>query len=366
MRSVFGHRESPIGVDFDGRYLRAAQLVRAGAGWRLHAAVRIPRVAPAQDLGERDVAHLRDTLERLGFHGRRLVLAVPEDKLAVDILELPPRTSGAPVEEIARSELARTHGYEAAAAEMLSWDLPPSSRARDITQMMAVALPHADADALLDVFDRAGLEVSVLDTHMAATIRACRPLLPDEGLTAILTVGWDWGLLLLWLNGTVIYRRLMPENSLRRLTDAVARNLNLPVESVDCALEAVGLADPSRAERDTPVPIEALRPLIQKPIHAAAEAVRAAFAYAAQMYAGTDAAGVLLTGQTAAVPGVTDDLASRLDVAVRTAAPADLVETAPEAGPETGHPALTSAVGLAMNPEGRERAEQKSHTVAQA
>jgi len=366
VRSLFGHRESPIGVDFDSRYLRAAQLTPAAGGWRLQAAVRIPRVAPEQDLGDRDVVHLRSTLERLGFQGKRLVLAVPEEKLAVDVLELPPRDSRAPVDEIARSELARTHGYEAAAAEMVSWDLPHSSRAKDMTQMMAVALPHADADALLDVFDRAGLDVAVLDTHMAATIRAGRSLLPAEGLTAVLTVGWDWALLLLWLRGTVIYRRLMPENSLRRLSEAVARNFDLPADSVDCVLEEVGLADRSRREGDSHVPLEALRTLIHKPINATAEAVRAAFAYAGQMYTGIGPTAVVVTGQAAAIPGVTQYLASRLDVEVRMLVPGDAVDAVPGEDEEAGHPALTAAVGLALYPEGHERAEHQSHTVAQA
>lgn len=366
MSGLFGHRESPIGVDYDGRYLRVAQLATTGNGSALQAAARIPRVAPGQDFGPRDVAHLQDTLERLGFQGKRLVLAVPEDKLAVDVLELPPRTSTAPVDQIARSELARTHGYDAAAAEMVSWDLPPSTRARDITQMMAVALPHADADALLDAFDRARLEVTVLDTHMAATIRACRPLLPAEGVTAVLTISWDWALLLLWLNGTVIYRRLMPENSLRCLSEAVARNLDLPAEAVDCVLQEVGLADRAPDDGDTPLPLDALRTIVRKPINAVAEAVRAAFAYAGQMYAGTRIAGVFVTGQAAAVPGATEHLASRLDVEVRAVVPAEVVETAPATVQEAQHPALTPAVGLAMYPEGLKRAEPKLHTVAQA
>ncbi len=366
MSGLFRHRESPIGVDYDGRYLRLAQLAPAGDGCRLQAAARIPRVAPGQDLGPRDVAHLQDTLERLGFRGKRLVLAIPEDRLAVDVLELPPRTSSAPVDQIARSELARTHRYAADAAEMVSWDLPPSTRARDITQMMAVALPHADADALLDTFDQTDLQVTVLDTHMAATIRACRPLLPAEGVTAVLTIGWDWALLLLWLDGTVIYRRLMPENSLRCLSEAVARNLDLPAEAVDCVLQEVGLADRSPGDDDTPLPLDSLRTIVRKPINAVAEAVRAAFAYAAQMYAGIRIAGVFVTGQAAAVPGATGHLASRLDVEVRTVVPAEVVETAPAAVQEAKHPALTPAVGLAMYPEGRKRAEPKLHTVAQA
>ncbi|MFO8012815.1 MAG: hypothetical protein R6X20_05850 [Phycisphaerae bacterium] len=366
MSGLFGHRESPIGVDVDGRYLRAAQVAPAGDGWRLQAAVRIPRVAPEADFGRRDAVHLQDTLERLGFRGQRLVLGVPEDKLAVDVLELPPRGSHAPVDDIARSELARTHGYDPAAAEMVSWDLPPSSRARDITQMMAVALPHGVADALLDAFDGTRLEVAVLDTPMAATIRACRPLLPAEGVTAVLTIGWDWALLLLWLDGTVIYRRLMPENSLRCLTAAVARNLDLPADAVDCVLEEVGLSDRAPDDGATPLPLDALRTIVRKPINATAEAVRAAFAYAAQMYAGSGAAGVLVTGPAAAVPGATDHLASRLDMDVRTVAPGDVVDAAPAAAREAEHPALTPAVGLAMYSEGHDRAKPQPHTVAQA
>jgi len=201
---------------------------------------------------------------------------------------------------------------------------------------------------------------------MAATIRACRPVLPATGLTAVLTLGWDWVLLLLWLNGTVIYRRLMPENSLQCLAEAVARNLNLPADSVDCVLEDVGLEDRCRREDDVPLPLDALRTLIRKPINATAEAVRAAFAYARQMYAGTAVAGVVVTGQAAAVPGLTEHLGSRLDLDVRRVVPADIIEAGPGAEQEAGHPALIPALGLAMYPEGCGRAKPKLHTVAQA
>jgi Tfp pilus assembly PilM family ATPase len=186
------------------------------------------------------------------------------------------------------------------------------------------------------------------------------------GLTAVLTLGWDWVLLLLWLNGTVIYRRLMPENSLRCLADAITRNLDLPADSADCVLEDVGLADRCRREDDVPLPLDALRTLIRRPINATAEAVKAAFAYAKQMYAGTAVAGVVVTGQAAAVPGLTEHLGSRLGVEVRRVVPANVMEACPGIEQEAGHPALTPALGLAMYPEGCGRAKPKLHTVAQA
>jgi Tfp pilus assembly PilM family ATPase len=362
----FGHKISPIGVDVDGRYLRAAQTAPHGQGHTLQAAVSIPRVAPEEPLGDRDVAQLKGTLGRLGFRGNRLVLAVPEDKLAVDILELPPRGSGAPVDTIARTELARTHNYEPAAAEMISWDLPPSPRARDITQMMAVALTHADADALLAVFDRADLDVVALDTPMAATVRACRPMIAPTGLTVVLNVGWDWAMLLVLLSGTVVYRRLMPENSVRLLTQAIARNLDLPAPSVDCLLQEVGLADDVEGSGDTSVPLDSVRTLIQKPFDAVAEAVRGAFAYAGQMYAGAAAGEVLLTGQAAAIPGVDEYLESNLGATVRVAVPGDVAAPAPGTEKAAADPSLTATAGLALYQEERHRAKPQSHSVATA
>jgi len=366
MRGLFSHRGPPIGVDVDSRHLRAAQLTPSGDGWALQAAARIPRLTPGDTLTDRDLGQLDGALERLGFRGKRLVLAVPEDKLAVDILELPPRTSSAPVDAIARTELARTHGYEPALAEMVSWDLPPSSRAKDMTQMMAVALPHADANALLDAFEKAGLEVVVLDTLMAAIVRACRPSLPEEGLSAILNLGWDAALLLLLVRGTVIYRRLMPENSLTRLADAVTRNLDLPAESVNCLIDKAAPVDQEGSAADPSIPLDSVQRLIQKPVEAIVQALQAAMAYARQMYAGMTAGRILLTGHVPAMPGIGDVLASRLGLQVRTVSPADVVQPIPGTAQAAGDPSLTATIGLALFQEGYRRAEQESHSVIPA
>ena len=366
MTGLFAGRSPLIGVDVDGRYLRVAQVAPAPGGWALQAAVRIPRVTPDEPLGPRDVAHLASTLGRLGFQGQRLVLAAPEQKLAVDILELPPRTSDAPVDAIAQTELARTHGYDPAAAETLCWDLPPSSRARDMTQVMAVALPHADADALLTVFDGSGLNVVAIDIPMAAIIRACRPLLAEEGLTVILNATWDWTLLVVLRQGMAVYRRLMPEHSVRALTQAIARNLDLQSESVDCLLENVGLAEGTALPGGVAVSLNSLRGLIRRPIHAVAEAVQAAFAYAGQMYAGATPGRVILTGQAAAVPGVAPYLGTRLGLDVVTATPRHLMASPPGADAVADDPSLTVAVGLSLFAEGRQRAKPQPHSVVQA
>ena len=366
MTPLFAHRAAPIGVDYDGRYLRAAQVARAGDGWRLKAATRVPRVTPGENLGPKDVANLRGTLTRLGFTGRRLVLAAPEEKLAVDTLELPPRGSSAPVDDIARTELARTHGYEPTDAEMIGWDLPRSSRTKDMTQVLAVALRHADADALLDTFDDAGLEVDVLDTAMGALVRACRGLLAEKGLTAILDCGWDWALLLVLREGTVIYRRLMPENSLRAAAQTIGKNFNLSAESVDCLLEEVGLAGSVRCERAASVPTDAVTTCLRRPLDACAEALQAAFSYAGQMYAGAVPESALLTGLGAAIPGVDRRLEARLNVETQVVIPSDIAPPDPAVTDAARDPALVATVGLAMAQQGSAHAEHESHSVVSA
>jgi len=366
MTGLLGKRYPPIGVDVDGRFLRVAQVVPASDGWTLQAAVRIPRVTPDGPLGPRDVAHLESTLGRLGFRGRRVVLAAPEQKLAVDILELPPRSSGAPVGTIARTELARTHGYDPAAAETVCWDLPASSRARDMTQMMAVALAHEDADALLSVFDASGLDVVAVDAPMAAVVRACQGLFAEQDLTVLLNVTWDWVLLVVLHQGLAVYRRLMLEHSVGALVQAMARNLDLPTESVDCLLEDVGLGQHAASPGGAAVSLESVQATIRRPIHAVADAVRAAFAYAGQMYPGATPGRVILTGQGATVPGAAAHLSSRVGVEVVTASPRHCSTPSPAVKAVADDPSLTAAVGLSLFAEGRTRAKPQPHPVVQA
>src|SRR5687768_2050813 len=110
-RLVKGPR-SPIGIDVGGRAVKAVQLQRGPAGWRVAAAAAVPRVpaerkhagtptAPAAAAAPGDAApapadqgmaaitapsaaelnRLYDTLERQGFAGRQVVLAVPDARL---------------------------------------------------------------------------------------------------------------------------------------------------------------------------------------------------------------------------------------------------------------------------------------------
>src|SRR5439155_3902434 len=102
-------------------------------------------------------------------------------------LELPPRSSNAPLERIARMEVARAHRFAPDSFEMGCWDLPAAARATKQTPVMAVACTHSDAAAIMDPFEAGGMNVVALDVKAAALARACSPLLAADA-TAIIGI----------------------------------------------------------------------------------------------------------------------------------------------------------------------------------
>src|SRR5262245_56752970 len=103
---IFGARSStsPIGLDIVARQVKAVQLKQTGndggAAWRLCAMASIPRSAEG-DVSAEEAKRIADVLDRRGFRGCEVVLAVPSEKLLATNLELPVRTPQMPFEQIA-------------------------------------------------------------------------------------------------------------------------------------------------------------------------------------------------------------------------------------------------------------------------
>src|SRR5438552_4094061 len=136
---LFRKRYSFIGLDMGSRSMKAAQVSRRGTQLRVEAAAVIPYPGPEATFDELAMRRLRDVLHRQGFHGHNLVVAAPADKLHVELLDLPPRHSGAPIDQIARAEMMRMAKLEPNAFEMATWDLPAPPRGGTGTAVMAVA-----------------------------------------------------------------------------------------------------------------------------------------------------------------------------------------------------------------------------------
>lgn len=369
-----------IGVDVGSRTVKAVQFGRERWGdgvWRIVAVAEMPRsetghAAPPTATGAgtnggaasaaanvhvlkpAEVARLAGTLERQGFVGSDVVLAVPTDKLATSVLDLPPRSSQAPLEQIARMELARAHRCAPDSFEMGSWDLPAAARAAKATPVMAVACSHADATALIDPFEAEGLNVRALDVRACALARACQSLLGPAGtITAMLDVGWSAANLSLLHQGVVIYARSLPDGGVCKLYQTLRARLNLDAEVIDYLLAESGLGDAgstqSPAQRKPPADAAGL---IAAHFEAAVQELKVSLQYARHQYPETSVSRLLVAGGGACIRGVASHLSRAMGIEARTAAPSDVAQWTAAVAAACESPALTLAVGLSQFPEG--------------
>jgi type IV pilus assembly protein PilM len=336
-------RTTPIGLDCDGRFLTAVQLTGGGRP-RLTNAVRIERTsAPGLPSGE-EAARLRRILERRGFRGRQVVLGLDEGLLMTAVLDLPPRSSGAPLAEIAAGELTRMNGCTPHTAEAAFWELPGSGHGGEALQAVAVGCRHEVAETSLAPYEEAGLVPVALDCDLHAAVRACRPVVAKDRMVALLDLGWDRALLAILRGRDMLYRKALPDAAMRLLWDSVGRRLGLGQGAVDCLLAPAGPGGTEPAD----AALEAVEAAVQRHAQALAETLEAPFAYAASQRAGSPVAEVLLTGPGAAVPGIAGALASPLAVEVRQVRPSEVVVAARgDLQEAAANAALITAIGLA-------------------
>lgn len=327
-----------IGVDIGRRYIKAAQMTNG----RLSAWTCLNRTGEPGILAPQDVRRLVEAIRCGPFRGRSAVLAVGPEKLLTGILELPPRSSGAPVDQLAMSELARRHGADVQSMEMSCWDLPSPARAANRTYVMAVACAHADADGLLDVVEKAGLDVLAVETQATAVARACGGLLADlSGTGAILDVGWASSQLVMMYQGIVVYQRNLAKCGVDALAKALAKHPQVDASLVEGLLSGEGLESCLAAGN------EALAPVIAAYLEALAAELRIPLSYLANQYPDAAAKRLLLIGGGARVQGLAAFLNRSMALDVRVVKASDLGRCDAQAESSGGGPSLAVAIGLA-------------------
>ena len=342
---------SPIGLDPGSRCVKAVQLVRHGQEpWRIAAAAVVENRADEPAACAASLRRLGDVLERQGFVGRRVVVAAPAEKLEGDVLELPPRSAGVPVEQIAQSELTRLSRLEEGAFEMAAWDLPAPERASagTATHLMAVALRHADAERLLDPLAAEGFDATALDVQAWALARAAglQPQSGTHGITAVLDMGHTAALLVLLHHGSVVYQRRLAEAGTGALRRALCGRFNVGERIAGLLLE--GTDGSSHSTPADPELAVGLRALVAKYLEGIVPDVEASFGYASHRYA-AEVQRLLVVGAGARLPDVIGFLGRRLGIACQALSPAELMPCTPQLEEKCRNPLLTAALGLALH-----------------
>jgi type IV pilus assembly protein PilM len=343
------HSRSPIGIDYGGYAIKAVQLERARGSWRIHAALSLPLPVPNHPLDAHMVRFLRDSLHRQGFTGERVVLAAPTRQLEVDVLELPPASSGAPIHQIARMELARSAKIESDRFELGWWDLPAPARAGAASAVMAVALRHEHADAILDPFCTEGFHVVAMDTRPWAMARAASPVAAPDGITAVLDIGWSGALMVLIHGGVVVYQRTMNEIGLGILARTLRDELKLADDEAEFILRSIGAATGDKSQPTEFSQAARVTELVGRFMDGMLAEIQPAFDYAAHRYAEKPLKNLLLCGGGAGIAGVCDLLSARLSLPASVLAPAKIFSCPPELTQVCGDGAMTVALGLALH-----------------
>jgi type IV pilus assembly protein PilM len=347
MNLVPGHSRSPIGIDLGGYAIKAVQLERAGRTWRVRAAVSAALPVPNHPLDAHTVRFLRDVLYRHGFSSERIVLAAPTQQLEMDVLEVPPRSSGAPIEQIARLELARTAKLEGNAFELDCWDLPAPARAATAGAVMAVALRHEHADALLEPFEADGFDVIALDTKAWAMARAAVPLEAPDGISAVLDIGWNTALMVLVQDGVVVYQRVLTESGVGIVLRAVRDEFHLADDEAEYVLRNVGAGGASAGAEFAQA--ARVADLLVRYVDSMLTEIQPAFDYASHRYAEKPLKSLHLCGGGASIAGLCELLGRRLSLPASILCPAKVVECPSALVQLCSDGVLTTALGLAWH-----------------
>ncbi len=207
---------SAIGIDVDGHEYRAVQLARSSKGITPIAWAVFPRrdesgIDGHQRLPEADeLQWAASVLSRRGFIGNSVSIAPSTAICSSHVLELPPASSGAPIDQLARMEVARELRCAPNEFELGHWELPGKGRSQET---LAVSCPRSGIDQMMQRFESGGFTPVGIDLMELAICRgeqSCELQVSSQGqpeINASLRIGWRSSLAVLSLGSQVIYVR---------------------------------------------------------------------------------------------------------------------------------------------------------------
>ncbi len=225
---------SGIGLHIDEHEFQAVQLVRTGDEIRIGSWAVFPRLntdpvedESAQFLPTKDeLAWAGSILHRRGFHGHDFSFSAPSRDCTQHVFELPPADSGAPLEMLARTEVARERRCDPNDFAIGFWGLPQRGRT---SETIAVACSKKVINGMINDAHAAEIEVVGIDLAELAILRAVQEHLPEttkDGSTpinAVLHVGWDRSLAIVTLGERLVYVRRIAHGAETAWNQAMTR-----------------------------------------------------------------------------------------------------------------------------------------------
>lgn len=192
------------GIDISPKSITAAQVRVVASGWSMLASATMARTSEGDTLDTEEAIALESLLFRRGFAPAPCVIGAPDAALRTATMELPPATSGAPIDQLARAEFARRNKLEEGKFVLSYWDLPTPGPGM---QVMAVGCDVETTDSAIEAIEAAGLRVAGVDDPS----RALGRVLAGVPTIATVRVGArldPWGATIVVLHhSTLLYSR---------------------------------------------------------------------------------------------------------------------------------------------------------------
>ena len=374
---MINQRYSPIGLDLGTREIIAVQ----SRGGTISARCAIPRVdlersddgatvATTRGPGDRSLSlaaagALAAILHRRGFIGQRVVLSAPPGRRVVMPLQMPPRASQAPLDEIARGQLAEAARCGPEEIEGAWWALPVGGGAgalptgKEPTHALGVAMSRNDVESLIEPLEGAGLEVSAIDVKSLALVRALEREVSGGGgagrarVMAIVNYGYGGAGVIMVNRGRVVYERDLPGVGLAFTEATLTEAIGVEADVAHHVVMGAGVTEPEAVGSACARPWSLLpqaQEIMQGHVREVATEVEKALDYALARFgkAGTGGAesSVMVVGAGASVPGLPELLGRE------ASGEPGIVPGCGTAGGLTDRvwPRLIGALGLSMHP----------------
>jgi Tfp pilus assembly PilM family ATPase len=350
MRLLPASHRTLIGLDVGTHSVKAAQARIRGAkivGLKT-AVMDLPADVP---FNAEHAAELHRLLRRRGFTGSTVAVGAGSQLLRLEAMELPPTTGHAALQQLAAVEMGRISRLKPGTFENGVWETPAPARGGATSHVMAVALPHAAADTLVEPLVAAGFDVAAIcPVPTCLATMAGKLVASDSALHAIVDIGWSATRLLIVHGSQIVFHRTVQDSGIAVLRARVLEDFSCTPEVADHLLRDVGhSADsphlPAAAQQQ-------LRRLLERAISTITDELQLTQNYINHRYQQFSLDGLVLCGGGAGIPGFADALSKSTSMRTVTLTPASV--SAAGDSSSVANPLVTAALGVALYASGGE------------
>ena len=361
-----GERATAIGLDVGEQTVAAVQLIGGPERWRVHRSTTFarPRLTGCSEgrlegdieahasVSAHEAQAIAQAVRRQGMRGSRVSMSAPHGELVQALVTMPPSGSGAPIDKLARAELARIVRVQPGELESAYWNVEAVPTADSASRgqghdVLTIGCRSSEAAALAEAFDDAGLLLARLDAGGCAIAAGVDAVAPSgAALRLVADVGWSATRVLAIQHGRPAYQRALPELGLSRLHARSRSEFGFGGLVLDRAL--VG-------QRVSRAIVDAVEHLVSRFIDALAKELRVSLGYVEDGFVEPVDDSIVLVGGGGEIAGICDRLSTLLDTPV--IAPSALTDGAADRAVEHGDASHTrrtvrpigiQALGLAL------------------